>query len=169
MTSSNPSARLHDKVAIVTGAASGFGLAIAQLFASHGCAVVAADLDRQALHSHFPADSSKQPASARVDGRMVGIEANVQEGADWDRLVKTASERFGRLDIVVNNAGTSYRNKVSPPYSTVTLLCIFQLPDNFNVLMGLVSQPSKLHLKSSTASCPSTSNRCSILLARASL
>jgi NAD(P)-dependent dehydrogenase (short-subunit alcohol dehydrogenase family) len=166
MTSSNPSARLHDRVAIVTGAASGFGLAIAQLFASHGCAVVAADLDRQALHSHFPADSSKQPASARVDGRMVGIEADVQEGADWDRLVKTASERFGRLDIVVNNAGTSYRNKVSPPYS---LLCVLQSPGNFNVLIGPVSQPSKLHLKSSTALCPSTSNRCSILLARASL
>ncbi len=112
MTSHNPSARLHDKVAIVTGAASGFGLAIAHLFASHGCSIVAADLNGEGLQSHFPGDSSRQPASARVDGRIVGVIANVAERADWDRLVKTARERFGGLDIVVNNAGTSYRNKV---------------------------------------------------------
>jgi 3-oxoacyl-[acyl-carrier protein] reductase len=113
MTSLNPStARLYNKVAIVTGAASGFGLAITHLFASHGCAVVAADLNGEALHSHFPADSSRQPASARVDGRIVGIVADVADRGDWDRLVKTARERFGGLDVVVNNAGTSYRNKV---------------------------------------------------------
>jgi 3-oxoacyl-[acyl-carrier protein] reductase len=108
----DPSVRLYNKVAIVTGAASGFGLAITNLFASHGCKIVAADLNGEALHSHFPPDSSRQPASARVDGRIVGIVANVAERADWDRLVKAAKDRYGGLDIVVNNAGTSYRNKV---------------------------------------------------------
>jgi 3-oxoacyl-[acyl-carrier protein] reductase len=112
MTSQNPSARLNKKVAIVTGAASGFGLAITHLFATHGCAVVAADLNEEALHAQFPADSSRQLPGARLDNRTVGIKANVAEREDWDRLVKTAKERFGGLDIVVNNAGTSYRNKV---------------------------------------------------------
>jgi 3-oxoacyl-[acyl-carrier protein] reductase len=112
MTTPSPSSRLQNKVAIITGAASGFGLAITHLFASHGCSIVASDLNESLLHSHFPADSSRQPASARVDGRIVGIVADVASREDWDRLVKTARDRFGGLDIVVNNAGTSYRNKV---------------------------------------------------------
>lgn len=112
MTSPNPSGRLYNKVAIVTGAASGFGLAITQLFASHGCSVVAADVNAEALHSHFPPDSSRQPASARVDGKVVGIAADVTKKDDWDVLARSAKVRFGGLDIVVNNAGTSYQNKV---------------------------------------------------------
>jgi NAD(P)-dependent dehydrogenase (short-subunit alcohol dehydrogenase family) len=112
MNTPNPTHRLHNKVAIVTGAASGFGLAITHLFASHGCSVVAADLNADALLAHFPADSSRQPASARVDGRIVGIVGNVEIREDWDVLVKTAKERYGGLDFVINNAGTSYRNKV---------------------------------------------------------
>lgn len=114
MTSPNPTTtRLYNKVAIVTGAASGFGLAITELLAFHGCSVVAADLNSEALYSHFSADSARQPASARVDGRVVGIVADVAGREGWDLVVKTARERYGGLDVVVNNAGTSYRNKVS--------------------------------------------------------
>lgn len=113
MSTPHPSLRLHNKVAIVTGAASGFGLAITQVFASHGCAVVAADVNGEALASlGFPADSARQPASARVDGRIVGVVADVVERVDWELLVKMARERFGGLDVVVNCAGGSYRNKV---------------------------------------------------------
>jgi len=116
MTTPHPTQRLHAKVAIVTGAASGFGLATAHLFAHQGCAVVAADINADALHAHFPPDSARQPASARVDGRVVGVVADVAVRADWDRCVEMARQRFGGLDIVVNNAGVSYRNKVGPGF-----------------------------------------------------
>lgn len=170
MASLNPSGRLYNKVAIVTGAASGFGLAITQLFASHGCAVVAADLNEEALYNHFPADSWKQPASARVDGRVVGIPANVAERGDWDRLGRTARERFGGLDIVVNNAGTSYRNKVGCCSSTPCgIRCRGSIsPRAYADLWPDSSSPaSKSRLTSSIASCLSMSNRSSIRLAHA--
>jgi NAD(P)-dependent dehydrogenase (short-subunit alcohol dehydrogenase family) len=112
MTAPHPTQRLHAKVAIVTSAASGFGLAITHLFARQGCAVVAVDINAGALHNRFPPDSARQPASARIDGRVVAVVADVAVGADWVRCVEMAKQRFGGLDVVVNNAGVSYRKKV---------------------------------------------------------
>lgn len=104
-----PASRLRNKVAIVTGASSEIGLAIIELFASQGCSIVATDFNPEDLHSHFPADSSRQPASARVDGRVVGIPADATDRGQWDKLVRTAKERFGGLDVVINNAITVRR------------------------------------------------------------
>jgi len=97
--------RLRDKIAIVTGAGSGFGEGIAQRFAQEGAKVVVADIN---------ADAGKRVAAA-VQGEFV--QADVTRAADWARLVQAATAKFGRLDIVVNNAGWTHRRK---PYLEVS-------------------------------------------------
>src|SRR5882672_210359 len=91
--------KLKNNVAIVTGAAKGIGLAIAERLARDGAKLVLADLDEAGL----------KQASAHL-GKEFGAEVATHAGdlADQDVAEKTinlASERFGRLDILVNNAG----------------------------------------------------------------
>jgi 3-oxoacyl-[acyl-carrier protein] reductase len=97
--------RLKDKVAIVTGAGSGFGEGIAQRFSQEGARVVVADIDAK--------------NGDRVANRLktAFVQADVTKGADWARLVAETVAWFGRLDIVVNNAGWTHRRK---PYIEVT-------------------------------------------------
>jgi 3-oxoacyl-[acyl-carrier protein] reductase len=97
--------RLRDKIAIVTGAGSGFGEGIAKRFAEEGAKVLVADIN---------AEGGKRVAAA-VHGEFV--QADVTRSADWARLVQSATGKFGRLDIVVNNAGWTHRRK---PYLEVS-------------------------------------------------
>ena len=96
--------RLEDKVAIVTGAASGFGAGIAQRFAAEGARIVVNDLDA-------PGAARTVHEIEGAGGRAVACAGDVSCDADVARLVASAIERFGRLDIVVNNAGTTHRNQ----------------------------------------------------------
>ncbi len=85
--------RLAGKVAIVTGAASGFGAEIASRFVEEGARLVLADLD---------------PVAGERTAREIGADflaVDVSSGADSGRMIATAVARFGRLDILVNNAG----------------------------------------------------------------
>jgi 3-oxoacyl-[acyl-carrier protein] reductase len=93
-------ARLAGKSALVTGAAQGFGLAIAETFAREGARV--ALLDRQG--------EAARRAAAGIDGALA-LEADVSRAAEVDRSVEDTLAAFGRLDILVNNAGTSHRNR----------------------------------------------------------
>jgi 2-deoxy-D-gluconate 3-dehydrogenase len=89
---------LSGKVALVTGAAQGFGFACARRLAEAGAAVVLADRRPDRL------DTARESLAAA--GRSVATaEGDVSVEADVDRLVGTAVERFGRLDVLVNNAG----------------------------------------------------------------
>jgi len=94
--------RFTDRVAIVTGGASGFGEAIAKRFAAEGAKVVVADLDEAKGKGVVSAIESAggQAAFARTD---------VASSADVKRMVDLAAERFGGLDVLVNNAGLSHR------------------------------------------------------------
>ena len=96
--------RLKDRIAIVTGAASGFGAGIARRFASEGASVVVND-----LHD----DGAKRTADEieRNGGRAIACAGDVSKDADVARLVASAVHAFGRLDIIVNNAGTTHRNQ----------------------------------------------------------
>src|SRR5688572_264843 len=93
--------KLTGKVAIVTGAASGFGRGIAERFALEGASVIAADLNGEGVRA----------LAAGFGDKMVPVQADVAEKADVERMVRTATEAFGGLDIVVNNAGTTHRNR----------------------------------------------------------
>jgi 3-oxoacyl-[acyl-carrier protein] reductase len=86
---------LDEKVAIVTGSARGIGRATAELLSEHGAKVLINDLD---------GDVAEQTAS-EIDGETVVYAGDLTAGNAPDELVKTAVDAWGRLDIIVNNAG----------------------------------------------------------------
>ncbi|MEO8676889.1 MAG: glucose 1-dehydrogenase, partial [Casimicrobiaceae bacterium] len=96
--------RLKDKVAIVTGAGSGFGEGIARRFAAEGAKVLVNDI---------AAANGERVAREIVEagGSAHFCEGDVSKNADVARIVAAALAAFGDLDIVVNNAGTTHRNQ----------------------------------------------------------
>ena len=100
--------RLKDKVAIVTGAGSGFGAGIAKRFAQEGAKVVVNDINSA---------GGEKVAAEIGGGKAVFAKGDVTRGADWASLVAKAQSAFGRLDIVINNAGWTHRKK---PFLEVT-------------------------------------------------
>lgn len=96
--------RLDNKVAIITGGASGIGESMADLFAQEGAIVIAADINEAALEKA----SQKQ--------NIYGIKLNVSSDEDWKSLAKEVMDRFGKIDILVNNAGISSEK----PYDQIT-------------------------------------------------
>lgn len=86
--------RLQGKVAIVTGAGSGIGLAAAHLFAAQGARVVCADISGR-----------EDDAAASIGAAAVPVHVDVTRGDDVKRMVDTATQQFGALDVLMNNAG----------------------------------------------------------------
>jgi len=89
---------LDGKSAIVTGSARGIGRATAELLAAHGAKVLVNDLD---------GDAAEQ-AAGEIEGETVAFAGDLTVDGVPDRLVETAVEAFGGLDIVVNNAGYTW-------------------------------------------------------------
>ena len=92
---------LPDKSAIITGSGRGIGKSIARLLAEHGASVVINDIDSDVAEA-----TAKEISEA--GGRAVVCAGSVTDPEFPDRLVKTAAENFGGIDIIVNNAGYTW-------------------------------------------------------------
>ena len=91
-------ARLKDKVTLITGASQGLGRALALAFAREGARVV---VNARSEESVRPVAGEVEDAGAEV----LAVAADVSKGADVERLVGESVERFGKIDVLVNNAG----------------------------------------------------------------
>ncbi len=90
--------RLKDKVAVVTGAGSGIGRATVELFAAEGAMVVAGDCNARMLEDAVGAIRA-------AGGRIIGVTGDVAVRAEAEALIDRAVGEYGRLDVLVNNAG----------------------------------------------------------------
>ncbi|MEX0755258.1 MAG: glucose 1-dehydrogenase [Actinomycetota bacterium] len=89
--------RLDGKVALISGAGGGMGHAHAHRFAEEGAHVVVGDIDE--------AGAADTATSVRHHGEAEHLHLDVTDAASWERAIATAEERFGKLDVLVNNAG----------------------------------------------------------------
>jgi 3-oxoacyl-[acyl-carrier protein] reductase len=123
--------QLQNKVAIVTGAGSGFGAAIARLYAQEGAKVVIADIN--------------QAAAERVAGEIgpaaLALPADVSRRADIERVVQQTLDAFGGLDIVVNNAATTHKNQPMLDVDEALFDRLFEVNVKSIYLMSLAAVP----------------------------
>ena len=96
---------LPDRVALVTGAASGQGRAAARLFGDHGAKVVIADVNDEGS-----AETVRLLEERAAEG--IAVHADVSQRPDIDRMVEATVERFGRLDVLYNNAAVQMSGRL---------------------------------------------------------
>ncbi|TPG51551.1 glucose 1-dehydrogenase [Roseomonas nepalensis] len=121
--------RLQGKVALVTGAASGFGEGIAREYAAQGAKVAVADLNLEGARR----------VAAEIGGQAFG--GDVARAADIEAMVQGAAEAFGGIDVVVNNAGWTYRNGTSIEVSEEEFDRVFAINVKSVFLMARAAHP----------------------------
>ena len=111
---------LEKKVAVVTGAASGIGRAVAELYAREGAGVVVSDVGD-------PGGAETVESIKKAGGRAVYFHCDVSSAADCEKLVEFTAGQFGRLDIACNNAGIGGESNPTGSYS----------PDGWDRVIGI--------------------------------
>lgn len=136
------SGRLQDKVAIITGADSGIGRAVAALFAREGA-------DIAIVYLLEDDDAAETQRIVEAEGRRaITIKADVGSRKMCDRIVEQTIEAFGRLDILVNNAGEQHPDKEITDITEEQLRRTFQT----NIFgMFFMVQAARPHLKAGAA------------------
>jgi len=97
--------RLEHKTAVITGAGSGLGAAVAELFAAEGATVVAADVD-------LPKAEETAERIVAGGGEALALATDITSARDAEMLMDITVQRFGGLDVLVNNAGISSQGTV---------------------------------------------------------
>lgn len=123
--------RLKDRVAIVTGAASGFGAGIARLYVAEGAKVAIADINEAGARS----------VAAELGAKAIAIGCDVTKRADIEAMVGRTKEQFGVPDIVVNNAGWTHRNQSMLEVDEATFDRVFAVNVKSIYLMALAVVP----------------------------
>ncbi len=101
--------RLDGQVAIVSGASSGLGRAIARRLAAEGAGVVCGDIQRHPVEGRLDGDEPTDALITASGGRASFVEWDISDATQTDLALHYAIERYGRLDILVANAGISLR------------------------------------------------------------
>ena len=112
--------RVDGKVALITGTASGIGKATARLFAREGARVVCADLNG-------PGAETTAAEIKQAGGDAVAVQANIASEADCEKMVQTAVDTYGRLDVLHNHAGILH-----PKDGPITELSAEAIDETFN-------------------------------------
>src|SRR4051794_12883634 len=97
--------KFDDKVTLVTGSGNGIGRAIAMAFAHAGASLIVTDINKEA------ADETTEEIK-RAGGKAVSFEADVSSGESVAKLFSFVEERFGHIDILVNNVGSTIRKPI---------------------------------------------------------
>ena len=122
--------RLDGKTSIVTGAASGFGREIARRFAREGAKVALLDIN----------GAGAEAVASEIGDQAIAVEADVAEAADIDAAVAKTQAAFGRIDIVVNNAGWSHKNQpiLDVDYATFRKVYAINVDSIFHMTHAMV-------------------------------
>jgi 3-oxoacyl-[acyl-carrier protein] reductase len=122
--------RLENKVAIVTGGASGFGEAMARRFAEEGAKVVVADLNVKGA----------ERVAADIGSAAIAVQTDVSQRAEFDEMVGAAMAAFDRIDIMVNNAGYTHRNgdMLAVPEETFDLITAVNMKAIYHAALAVV-------------------------------
>jgi len=105
--------RLESKVAIITGASSGIGRATSLTFAREGAVIVCGDLRENSLQ-----ESEVEPTHQLIQksgGKAIFIKCDISKAHEVEALVQKAVQVYGKLDIMVNNAGIALESKIAKP------------------------------------------------------
>lgn len=121
--------RLNGKVAIVTGASSGFGRGIALAYAAEGASVVVSDIHETPNQGGFEADPQLPTAAAirEAGGDGQYVACNVTKQDEVAQLVRETVRLYGRLDVMVNNAGIYRAGKLAHEFSVEDLDACFDV------------------------------------------
>ncbi|MFY0518796.1 SDR family NAD(P)-dependent oxidoreductase [Lysinibacillus sp. UGB7] len=140
--------RLDNKIAIITGGASGMGAAMAELFYKEGATVIAADINEENL--------AKISELTNVEG----MKLDVSSDENWAQVTKAVVEKYGRIDILINNAGIA--GKKMPDDITEQDWALMHKINSFGPFLG-IKHVSKYMIEAGKGSIVNTSSYTAII------